>query len=42
MMSYQMALKKHLAEYKANRLGILEAGVYRKTGRAYRHLLPSK
>jgi hypothetical protein len=35
-----MTLKKHLAEYKANRLGIREAGVYRKTGRAYRHLLP--
>jgi hypothetical protein len=41
MMTYQMALKKHLAEYKANRLGIREAGVYRKTGRAYQHILPS-
>jgi hypothetical protein len=41
MMTYQMALKKHLAEYKANRLGVREAGVYRKTGRAYQHLLPS-
>ena len=41
MMSYQTALKKHLAEYKANRLGVREAGVYRKTGRAYQHLLPS-
>jgi hypothetical protein len=36
-----MALKKHLAEYKATRLGVREAGVYRKTGRAYQHLLPS-
>ena len=36
-----MALRKHLAEYKANRLGIREAGIYRKTGRAYQHLLPS-
>jgi len=41
MTSYQTALKKHLAEYKANRLGIREAGIYRKTGRAYRHVLPS-
>jgi hypothetical protein len=41
MTSYQTALRKHLAEYKAKRLGIREAGVYRKTGRAYRHLLPS-
>jgi hypothetical protein len=41
MTSYQMALRKHLAEYKANRLGIREAGVYRKTGRTYRHVLPS-
>jgi hypothetical protein len=41
MLSYQTALKKHLAEYKANRLGVREAGVYRKTGRAYQHLLPS-
>lgn len=41
MPSYQMALKKHLAEYKATRLGVREAGVYRKTGRAYQHLLPS-
>jgi hypothetical protein len=36
-----MALRRHLAEYKVNRLGIREAGVYRKTGRAYQHLLPS-
>jgi hypothetical protein len=41
MTSYQMALRKHLAEYKANRLGVREAGVYRKTGRTYQHLLPS-
>lgn len=41
MTSYQMALKKHLAEYKANRLGVREAGIYRKTDRAYQHLLPS-
>ncbi|NWG03605.1 MAG: hypothetical protein HXY44_12190 [Syntrophaceae bacterium] len=41
MMSYRMALRKHLAEYKANRLGIREAGVYRKTGRSYQHILPS-
>lgn len=41
MKSYQMALRKHLADYKANRLGIREAGIYRKTGRAYQHLLPS-
>lgn len=41
MKSYQMALRRHLAEYKANRLGVREAGVYRKTGRAYQHLLPS-
>jgi hypothetical protein len=41
MTSYQTALKKHLAEYKANRLGVREAGIYRKTGRAYQHLLPS-
>ncbi len=41
MTSYQMALRRHLAKYKANRLGIREAGVYRKTGRAYQHLLPS-
>jgi hypothetical protein len=40
-MRYQTALRKHLAEYKANRLGIQEAGVYRKTGRTYKHLLPS-
>jgi len=40
-MTYQMTLKKHLAEYKANRLGVREAGVYRKTGRAYQHILPS-
>ena len=41
MMTYQMALRKHLAEYKDRRLGVREAGVYRKTGRAYQHLLPS-
>jgi hypothetical protein len=41
MITYQTALKKHLVEYKANRLGIREAGVYRKTGRAYQHILPS-
>ena len=41
MTSYQMALRKHLGEYKANRLGVREAGIYRKTGHAYRHLLPS-
>jgi len=41
MKSYQMALRKHLADYKANRLGVREAGIYRKTGRAYQHLLPS-
>jgi len=41
MTTYQTALKKHLAEYKVNRLGVREAGVYRKTGRAYQHLLPS-
>jgi len=36
-----MALRRHLAEYKANRLGVREAGIYRKTDRAYKHLLPS-
>ncbi len=41
MMTYQMALKKHLAEYKTNRLGVREAGTYRKTGRPYQHILPS-
>lgn len=41
MVTYQMALRKHLAEYKVNRLGVREAGIYRKTGRAYQHLLPS-
>jgi hypothetical protein len=41
MTSYQVALRRHLGEYKAHRLGIREAGVYRKTGRAYQHLLPS-
>jgi hypothetical protein len=41
MMTYQMTLKKYLTEYKANRLGVREAGVYRKTGRTYQHLLPS-
>lgn len=41
MTSYQVALRRHLGEYKANRLGIREAGIYRKTGRAYQHLLPS-
>ncbi|OGP92377.1 MAG: hypothetical protein A2157_08140 [Deltaproteobacteria bacterium RBG_16_47_11] len=41
MISYQMTLRRHLAEYKANRLGVREAGIYRKTGRAYQHLLPS-
>jgi hypothetical protein len=41
MSSYQIVLKKHLAEYKVHRLGIREAGIYRKTGHAYQHLLPS-
>jgi len=41
MMTYQIALKKHLAQYKVNRLGVRQAGVYRKTGRAYQHLLPN-
>jgi hypothetical protein len=41
MNPYQVALRKHLGEYKTRRLGVREAGVYRKTGRAYQHLLPS-
>ena len=42
MSTYQAVLQSHLAEYKANRLGVQESGLFGGNGRVYRHILPSK
>lgn len=40
MSTYQAVLQGHLAKYKANRLGVLEPGLFGGNGRAYKHILP--
>ncbi len=40
MTSYSKRLREHLADYKRNRLGVDENGVWRRTGEAYPHILP--
>jgi len=39
-MNYQEGLKKHLAQYKIDDLGIWEDGLYKKNKKPYPHILP--
>ena len=41
-MNYQDALKKHLAKYKLDNLGIWEDGIWSKNKKPYPHILPAE
>src|SRR4051794_35516427 len=38
--TYQELLKRHLADYKLNRLGVIQNGLWKGNGRRYAHILP--
>lgn len=38
--TYQTRIKRHLAAYKRNRLGVAEDGLWRGNGQPYAHILP--
>lgn len=40
MTDYQSEIKKHMKEYKLERLGVTENGIWNKNGKEYPHILP--
>ena len=40
MTDYQRDIKKHMEQYKLERLGVKENGIWKKNGKDYPHILP--